>query len=71
MRITSIEAALASMPEPEHSDQRGLDNRKWSGNRAMVDRLKPDQFSPLFKGICDEKGYNWEEVCSFFSGARK
>lgn len=66
-KINSIEAAMASMAEPEHSNNKGLDHSKWAQNPRAVARLKrTGQFSAAAKDICDSKGLDSEEFEKYY-----
>lgn len=66
-RTTSIEQMLDTMPEPEHSDQRGLDNFKWENPTRIHPCLKEQiaqQWEAAFK---EATGDDYEKAMFFFS----
>lgn len=65
LKVQSIEQMLDTMPEPEHSNQKGLDNRKWEPLRTKVKYYEPGEgFDEVFKAAT---GDDYEEACFFYS----
>ncbi len=64
--ITGIDETSSSMPEPEHSDQKGPDAHKWDNNThvAPVPSLADSAWDAAFK---QATGPDYEKAKYFFS----